>query len=428
MSLAASVTSDATRPAPAHRSARYQALLVGLLSLNFGIVFFDRNALNFLMPFVQPDLGLSNTQVGLLASALSLTWSLAAFGIGRLSDRIGNRKLLLVMATIAFSLCSFLSGLALTFVMLLGARLLMGAAEGGVMPISHAMIVSDVDPRHRGIAQGIAQNFGSNLLGSFVAPVLLVAFATAFGWRNAFFLAGIPGLISAALIWWLIREPAAPPRPQAHERSGQDSPWAVLGVRNVLVCCLLAILLVSYLVICWAFMPLYLTRVRGLSPDAMGWLMGTLGISATIGSFAVSGLSDRIGRRPVMIFMPFLGVILPMGALWFDGSIWLLAAIFFFGWGLNGIFPLFMATVPSESVPPHRVATALGLCMGTGEVIGGVLAPSLAGAAADAGGLAMPLWIMLGLTVAAGLLAFSLEETAPRKRATGFSNSEDYFT
>ena len=56
-------------------SAAYQVMLVALLSLNFGIVFFDRNALNFLMPFVQPDLGLSNTQVGMLASALSLTWS-----------------------------------------------------------------------------------------------------------------------------------------------------------------------------------------------------------------------------------------------------------------------------------------------------------------------------------------------------------------
>jgi MFS family permease len=148
----------------------------------------------------------------------------------------------------------------------------------------------------------------------------------------------------------------------------------------------------------------------------MGWLMGTLGISATIGSFAVSGLSDRIGRRPVMIAAPLIGIILPLGALYFDGSIWLLAAIFFFGWSLNGIFPLFMATVPSESVDPRVVATALGLCMGTGEVIGGVFAPSLAGAAADAWGLAMPLWIMLGLAVAAGLLAMLLEETAPSRR------------
>jgi sugar phosphate permease len=57
----------------------YQVWVTALLSLNFGILFFDRNALNFLMPFVQPDLGLSNTQVGLFSSALSLTWALSGF-------------------------------------------------------------------------------------------------------------------------------------------------------------------------------------------------------------------------------------------------------------------------------------------------------------------------------------------------------------
>ena len=391
----------------------YQVLLVGLLSLNFGIVFFDRNALNFLMPFVKPDLGLSNTQVGLLASALSLTWSFAAFGVGRLSDATGNRKLLLILTTIAFSICSFLTGIAQTFALLLGARLLMGAAEGGVMPISHAMVASEVPPEHRGIAQGIAQNFGSNLLGSFVAPVLLVWFAHTYGWREAFFLAGVPGLVSVALIWWLIREPEMP-KPARPEAGAFGSWLEVLGVPNVLLCCAMAILLVSYLVICWAFMPLYLTQVRGFAPESMGWLMGTLGISATIGSFAVTGLSDRIGRRPVMIAMPLIGIILPLGALYFQGSIWILAATFFVGWGLVGVFPLFMATVPSESVDPRKVATALGLCMGTGEVLGGVLSPALAGLAADAWGLGAPLWIMLGLCVAAGLLAFRLEETAPR--------------
>src|SRR5687767_10835214 len=107
----------------------YQITLVVLLSLNFGVVFFDRNALNFLMPFVKPDLGLSNAQVGMLTSALSLTWSLAALGIGVVSDRTGSRKGLLIGATLAFSACSFLSGLAASFMMMLGARLLMGVAE-----------------------------------------------------------------------------------------------------------------------------------------------------------------------------------------------------------------------------------------------------------------------------------------------------------
>ncbi|MEG3145307.1 MFS transporter [Sphingomonas sp. RT2P30] len=396
-----------------NRSTPYQVLLVGLLSLNFGIVFFDRNSLNFLMPFVKPELGLTNEQVGIFQSGLSLTWALAAFGIGRLSDKTGNRKLLLVGATLIFSVCSFLTGLAQGFALLLGARLLMGAAEGGVMPISHAMVASEVSAERRGLAQGIAQNFGSNLLGSFVAPVLLVSFAAAFGWRQAFYLAGIPGLISAGLIWFLIREPAVP-APVVDPASGKESPWTVLRERNVLLCCLLSVILVSYLVTCWVFMPLYLTEVRGYSPGTMQWLMGTLGISATIGSFAISGLSDRIGRRPVMIAMPLIGAILPLGAMFFGGSPWGLAVIFFFGWGLNGIFPLFMATVPSESVDPRRTATALGLCMGSGEVLGGVLAPWIAGRWADATSLAAPLWMMLGLTILAGLVATGLRETAPR--------------
>ena len=63
---------------PDSRSAGYQIGLTALLSLNFGFVLFDRNATNFLMPFIQPELGLSNTEVGLLSSGLSLTWALAA--------------------------------------------------------------------------------------------------------------------------------------------------------------------------------------------------------------------------------------------------------------------------------------------------------------------------------------------------------------
>jgi predicted MFS family arabinose efflux permease len=396
-------------------SPRYQILLVALLSLNFGIVFFDRNALNFLMPFVQPELELSNTQVGLLASGLSLTWSIAAFGMGQLSDRLGKRKLLLIGATLAFSLCSFLSGLAASFAFLLGARLLMGAAEGGIMPISHALVATEVSPERRGLAQGIAQNFGSSLFGSFVAPVLLVAFATAWGWRWAFYLAGLPGIVCAILLWILIRE-----SPAVAGGSGEagDRMRMVDAIRerNILICMLLSVLLVSYLVICWAFMPLFLTQVRGTSPDAMGWLMGTLGISSMLASFAVSGLSDRIGRRPVMIVMPFIGALLPLAAIYFDGSLWILAALFFIGWSFNGIFPLFMATVPSESVAPRYAATALGLAMGSGEVIGGVFSPSLAGIAADAFGLAAPLWIMFGLALVAGLVSIGLRETAPGKR------------
>ncbi len=409
----------ASEPNTTTAGTRYQVCLVALLSLNFGIVFFDRNALNFLMPFTQPELRLSNTQVGILAGALSFTWALAAFGIGYVSDRTGHRKRWLILATLAFCACSFLSGIAASFAMLLCARLLMGAAEGGIMPISQSMVAAQIPPAHRGLAMGITQNFGSNLLGSFVAPVLLVKLAAAYGWRSAFFVAGTPGLIAAILMWRWVREPSVPP--PSPSVTGKLTMRAALRERNVWICAVLGVLLVSYLVICWAFMPLYLTRVRGFDAATMGWLMGTLGISATIGSLAISALSDRIGRRPVMIVMPLLGVILPLGAMFFDGSAWLLAAIFFVGWGLNGVFPLFMATVPSESVPAVHTATVLGLCMGAGEVIGGVLAPLVAGVAADRAGLQAPLWMMLCLTLLGGVLAFGLRETAPRVLARRLS-------
>jgi len=403
-------------PSVEKRPAAYQALMVGLLSLNFGILFFDRNALNFLMPFVQPDLHLTNTQVGLLASALSLTWAISAFVVGRYSDKTGRRKSIIIIATLAFSVCSFVSGVAASFAMLFGARLLMGFAEGGVLPISQSLTAEDVSPERRGLAMGIMQNFGSNLLGSFVAPVLLVTFATMFGWRHAFFLAGLPGIASALLLWWLIKEPAPHPDTGTAARPHLTIAQA-FGHRNIQICAIVAILLVSYLVVCWAFMPLFLTKVRGFDPHAMGWLMGTLGISAAIGSFVVPGISDIIGRKPVMIAVPLLGVILPLGAMFFGGSPYILAVIFFFGWALNGVFPLFMATIPSETVDPRHTATVLGLVIGTGEVLGGVLSPTLAGAAADRFGLTAPLWIMAGLCIVAGLLAFMLVETAPARRA-----------
>ncbi len=376
-------------------TSAYQWRLTALLSLSFGFVLFDRNALSFLMPFVQPELGLSNTQVGMLSGGLSLTWAIAAFGVGLVADRFGSRKKLLVISTMLFALCSFGSGLASGFAFMLGTRLLMGAAEGGIMPLSQSLIAAQVDPRRRGIAMGIAQGFGSSLMGSFVAPVLLVAFATAFGWRHAFFLAGAPGLLVALLMIWMIREPepAALPAKPLVAGSGLRS---VLVDGNVIRCVLLSIAFVAYLVVTWA--------------------LGKLGIAATLYSFLIPGLSDRIGRRPVMIVVPVLSLFLPLGALFYSGPTWGLAAIFFVGWSFTGIMPLFMSTVPSESVNAAHMGSALGLCMGGSEILGGVLAPLASGYAADRIGLQAPLWGLLAFAVAGSLAALGLRETAPRLR------------
>lgn len=395
-------------------SKKYQMLLVFLLSLNFGIVFFDRQALNVLMPFVQPELNLSQTQIGWIAGGMSFTWAITAFFMGKLSDSIGHRKLLLIASTIAFSLCSFLTGISSSFALLIGARLLMGAAEGGVMPISHAMVASEVDPKHRGLAQGIAQNLGSNILGSFAAPVVLVAFATTFGWEKAFYLAGIPGIISAILIWFMIDEPA--PLPKADKEKAASNTMSIpdaFKIRNVWVCVLYGILMVAHFVITWAFLPLYLVQEKGFDAETGSWIMGSLGIAAAIYAFVISGLSDKIGRKPLMVVLPFLSVVGPLAALYFGGSVYMLIAIFFVGWAVNGTFPIFMATIPSESVSRFHHATVLGLAMGACEIFGGVAGPPIAGMLNDTFGNDSFLWLMIVLAILAGFVGMFLRESAP---------------
>ena len=420
----------AREPAPGGNwltnSAGYQTLLVLLLSLNFGIVFFDRQALNVLMPVgVQEDLALSQTEIGLLAGGLSFSWAIAAFFVGRLSDTLGKRKILLLIATVAFSICSFLSGLATSFLFLFAARLLMGAAEGGVMPISHAMVASEVDPERRGLAQGVAQNLGSNLLGSFAAPVVLVGFATAFSWREAFYLAALPGLVSAAMIWFMLKEP----KPATKPADGHDTTIGfaeAFKVRNMWICVVVGILMVAHFVITWAFMPNFLVTERGMDAFSMSWLVGSLGIAAAIYSFAVSGLSDRIGRKPVMVFLPFLSLVGPLGVLLLDpanfggtGAFGLsnyatvLIPIFFIGWMVNGTFPIFMATIPSETFRPIHHATVLGLAMGACEVLGGVFGPPVAGMLNDAFGNDTFLYVLMLLATISGFVAMGLRETAP---------------
>ncbi len=365
------------------------------------------------MPYIQPELGLSYTEVGLLGAGLSFTWAIAAIFVGWLSDRIARRKIIIVASGLVFSACSVVSGFADTFLMLFGARLLMGLSEGGVMPISHAMVAAEVSPKWRALAMGVTQNVGSSLLGSTVAPLVLVPVAIAFGWRSAFFVAAVPGLISALLIILIVVErpiPKAPPR-----IIGERLPLIeTLGNRNVIACAIMSVLLVSYLVITWAFMPLVLVQYRGFDAGTAAGLMAVLGVSSFSASFIVTTLSDFIGRKPVMVVMPFVGVLLPLAALYWDGSVLLLGAIFFVGWMFNGIFPMFMATVPTESVSPRQVATAMGIVMGVGEILGGVFGPSLAGTLSDIYGLSAPCWFLVVVALLGGVTALFLRETAPR--------------
>jgi ACS family hexuronate transporter-like MFS transporter len=390
---------------------RYQWLLVALLSANFGVVFFDRNVFNYLTSFIQPDLHLSNFQIGNIASGFSFSWALAGLGMASLVDRFGRRKLMLVAATVAFSLTSVLSGFASGFAWLLGARLLMGIAEGGIMPITQTLIAAEVPHERRGLAQGITQNFGANLLANTLGPLVIVWMAIHFGWRNAFMLAALPGLIMALLIAVLVREPESAPPSASVARGGIGD---LLADRTMVLCIAISTLLVAYLVVLFTFTPLYLTQVRGFDAAHMSWIMSSFGVASMAVAFLVPGASDRFGRKPVILTASALGLVLPLGLLFIGGNqVMPLVACIAVGSAVSGVFPLAMATIPSEIVDPARTATALSLTMGIGEILGGVLAPSLAGKVADFKGLGVTLWILAGIVAGIIVLAAMLRETAP---------------
>lgn len=400
------MTSDVPRS-----SSSYPFVLISLVTLNFGLVFFDRNALSYLMPFIQPQLGLSNTDIGALNSGFACSWAVAGLGVGWLSDWLGRRKILLVASAIVFSAASLLSGLATTFLLLFGARLLMGIAEGGVMPLSQALVAAEVPPERRGLAMGAAQNFGANLLGTFLAPIVLVAFAQAYGWRAAFFLAALPGFLVAFLMARYIRE-----HPVSKAASGAAAAppiGATLGERNVWVCIILSMLVVSFLVVFISFMPLYLVNTRHLDKVTMSWLMAMWGLPSVGYAFLVPGSSDFLGRKPVAIAMSAAAALIPLSALFIDGPVWPLFVLFGLGASISGIYPIVMATIPAETVPAPQFGTVLGLTMGLGAAVGGIFSPVLAGMLGDAQGLRAVLWILVAISAMCVMFACALRETAP---------------
>jgi predicted MFS family arabinose efflux permease len=216
----------------------------------------------------------------------------------------------------------------------------------------------------------------------------------------------------ALLIAWLVREPAIE---AARAKPAPGTMMRMLRDRNIVLCILISTLLVAFLLVFVTFTPLYLLNVRGFSPEQMSVIMSSFGIASLAVAFLVPGSSDRFGRKPVIIIASVIGLGLPLGMLFLAGdSMGATIACIVFGATLSGVFPMVMATIPSEVVGAARTTTALSLTMGISEIVGGVGAPAIAGVVADAMGLTSALWILSGITVAIILAALFLRETAPR--------------
>ena len=396
----------------------YENGILVLLGFTFGLIFFDRNAVGVLTPFILDDLQLSASQLGMLSSILALAWAISAYVFAAMSDRKGARKPFILVSILVFSACSAFSGLAGSFGFLLLARIVMGVAEGPFLPICLSVMNRESSPHRRGMNAGIMQNVFAALLGTTMAPLVLTALAQQFDWRVTFFLTGVPGLICAFLVWKFMREPEPETQAGEAQEAIKFSALGMLKEHNIRVCALIAICLVSWFLVTLTFIFLFLPTMRGLTPSETGAVTSAMGISTMLGGFLVPGLSDRIGRRPVMIVFTFIGMVTPLTALFFDGPLWMMGVLFFIGWSATGSFPLFMGVVPGETVNPKLAASSMGLVVCIGELVGGFASPWLAGIMADATSLNAPMYFCLVCAFLSGIAALFLKETAPSKVGT----------
>jgi MFS transporter, ACS family, hexuronate transporter len=394
----------------------YENALLLILAMSFGFAFFDRNAVSYLSTYIVEDLKINNAQVGLLGAALSLSWAFSAVIVGRWSDVLGKRKPFLIGILLVFSVCSVLSGLATSFYMLLASRLIMGLAEGPLMPICLAILASESSPNRRGLNIGIVQSLFSSLLGATIAPVVLVKLSVMFSWRVAFFLSGIPGLLCALAIMFFVREPtpASAPETPVSSEAGPAMQFSIFSHRNMWLCAIIACLMVSGLMLNQMFLPLFFTKIRHFTEQQGSWIMSATGLCATLSGFIAAGISDRIGRKPVVVTACLLSLLTPLAALYFHGPIIVLAALMFVGWIGTSAFALFMAVIPGETLPVRYVATATGLVACLGEIAGGGL-QLIGGWIADLTTRAAPIQIAIVCALGGTVLSLFLKETAPVK-------------
>ncbi len=396
---------------------RYENGILFVLFLVFGLVFMDRLSIIYLFPFVAPELGLNNTQMGMIVGATSIAWGLSTLLFASLSDFLGKKKKTLIIFILIFSAATFTSGLVGGLGSLILVRLLMGSSEGPVIPLVQSTILAESTPKRRGFNMGFIQSSGP-LLGNAIAPVLVVAIAAATNWRYSFFALAIPGVILAIILMFYMREPLLHSSGKSGEKQAKPSfreYKSVFKTRNVWVGMLIAIFYMMYLLVFTSFMPLFLSGVSGYSEAQYGIVLGVLGIAMFFWQLFIPFLSDKIVRKAVITPVTFIAIFLPLAIANFHSNFALLAiSVFILAIGFGGQ-PLYLAIIPSESVPRTFAATAIAVIVLTGEIIGGTLGPIVAGVLADKYSLYAPLWLASGAAVVFFLLSFALKETAPVK-------------
>jgi MFS family permease len=412
-----STASAVAAPTESDRPKGYEWKAVTLMSLGLGLVGIDRFIIVPLMPVLMRDLHLDYQDLGHITGALAIAWGFASLFTGNLSDRFGFRRVL-VPALIGFSLLAGLSGLATGVGSLIVIRAAMGLAEGAFTPAS-IIATMDASPPHRhGLNVGIQQTMPA-LFGLGLAPIAVTQLLKVMNWPWIFLLVAVPGIIVALLSQKVLRQPS-PRQIAAHSMThdaGQHRWHEVFRYRNVPLAVLCQLFWLTCIVVVAALFPSYLVDYLHLGMDQMGFVLSSLGFGGAIGALTLPALSDRIGRKPVML----ISAVGAFVSFWFflragpETSVLFLCLLTAMGC-LYSLLTLTVGPITAEAVPAKLMATGSGMVIGIGEIFGGGLAPALAGYIAKNFGIqhavTMPLWALtIGVVV-----ILALKETAPARQ------------
>ena len=298
--------------------------------------FIDRQIVNILAEPIRLELGLSDTQIGLMTGlAFALFYTILGLPIARFSDRsTTNRPWLIGGALAIWSAMTALCGLAQNFIQLLLARIGVGVGEAGCTPPAHSLIADMVEPSKRSSAlafYALGIPIGT-LLGMLIGGLL----ADSVGWRNAFLIVGLPGIALAVVVFTYLKDPRRTGMMQAGtQQSAEQMPMkvalkAMFSSRAfvLLVAAGSAAAFLAYGKVTW--ITIFFQRTHGLTPGETGLWFGLVNGGAGIAGTVLGGyMADRWGakNRRHVLTAPAVGMVvtIPFALLAFMTDNWLLA-------------------------------------------------------------------------------------------------------
>lgn len=288
-----------------------------VLAVIYAFNFVDRQILAILLPAIRSEFQVSDAFLGFLTgTAFALFYVTLGIPVGRYADT-GNRRNLIVWALAIWSGMTALCGLATNVWQLLFARIGVGVGEAGCSPPAHSMIADLFPPEQRSTAMGFyTLGISTGIMLAYLAGGWVVE---NIGWREAFFIVGIPGLLLAAIVRLTLHEPVRGSSEDRVDSGIQPSLGEVirflLSRRSFIQLALAAGLtaFVGYAVI--SFLPSFMVRSFDWSLARLGvWLGLILGIAGGLSYFFGGYIADRLGRDDARRSLIFIAACLLLAA------------------------------------------------------------------------------------------------------------------